>query len=117
MLKLIEFEIQDEPLWLKALRAQCEKKSQNKVAKELGYSTAVINQVLKNKYQGNVKKLSSVVCSLYLGKTVICPVMGEIPAHQCTSYQQETFSATNPMRVQRYRACRSGCENSQLGDE
>ena len=116
MLKLIELEIQEEPLWLKELRAQCEKKSQNKVAKELGYSTAVINQVLKKKYQGNVKKLSSIVCSLYIGKTVICPVMGEIPSHQCTSYQQETFSATNPLRVKRYQACRSSCNNSKLGE-
>lgn len=103
-----------EPLWLKELRNQCNKKPQNKIAKEMGYSPAVINQVLAGKYKGSLDKVSKMVCSLYLGETVICPVMGELPTHLCKKYQQETFSATNPIRVRRYRACRSGCTNSEI---
>lgn len=108
--------IHDEPLWLKELRSQCQKKPQSTIAKEMGYSPAVINQVLAGKYKGSLDKVSKMVCSLYLDETVICPVMGELAAHRCQQYQQETFSATNPIRVRRYRACRSGCINSELKD-
>jgi len=104
----------NEPLWLKELRDQCSRQPQSKVAKEMGYSPAVINQVLAGKYRGSLEKVSSMVCSLYLGETVICPVMGELPTHRCKQYQQETFSATNPLRVRRYRACRAGCHNSEI---
>ena len=107
-------EVIDQPRWLIELRKQCQEKTQVKVGKTLAYSSTTINQVLKGKYKGDLDKFAKKVCSVYLGETVICPVMGEIPTHECAKYQQETFSATNPIRVRRYRACRSGCVNSEI---
>jgi DNA-binding transcriptional regulator YdaS (Cro superfamily) len=104
----------ETPRWLSELRRQCAIKPQSKVAKELGYSSAVVSQVLAGKYKGNIQRVSETICSVYLGETVICPVMGELEKHRCRRFQQETFSAVNPLRVRRYRACRSGCINSEL---
>lgn len=104
----------ETPRWLVELQQQCNGKSQTKVAKELGYSPAVINQVLKGTYKGNLSNVAETICSVYLGETVICPVMGELEKHRCKQFQKETFSATNPVRIRRYRACRSGCINSEV---
>ncbi len=104
----------DAPRWLMELQRQCKTKPQTKVARELGYSAAVINQVLKGAYKGNLKNVADAVCSVYLGETVICPVMGELEKHRCKQFQKDTFSATNPIRIRRYRACRSGCINSDI---
>jgi len=102
------------PRWLSELRIQCKKKPQTKVAQELSYSPAVINQVLAGKYKGNLERVAETVCSVYLGETVICPVMGELEKHRCRQFQKETFSATNPIRIRRFRACRTGCINSDI---
>lgn len=104
----------DTPRWLVELKAQCNSKSQNKVAEELGYSPAVVSQVLKGVYKGDVQGVAEMVCSVYLGKVVICPVMGELEKHRCKQFQKEPFSATNQTRVRRYRACRTGCINSEI---
>lgn len=104
----------EEPRWLVELRNQCNRRPQRKVAKELGYSSSVVSQVLKGKYAGNLNNVAEMVCSVYLGQTVICPVMGELEVHRCKQYQKETFSATNRQRVRRYRACRTGCVNSDI---
>lgn len=102
------------PRWLSELRVQVASKTQAKVAAELGYSPAVINQVLASKYKGNLPRFAETVRSVYLGETVFCPVMGELEKHRCRQYQKEPFSATNPVRVRRYRACRAGCINSEI---
>jgi len=104
----------ETPRWLLELRNQCRKKPQTKVAAELGYSPATVNQVLAGKYKGSLARVAETVCSVYLGETVICPVMGELEKHRCRQFQKEPFAATNPVRVRRYRACRMGCPNSQL---
>lgn len=106
----------DTPRWLNELHRQCNAKSQTSVAKQLGYSVAVINQVLSGKYKGNLSRVAETVCSVFLGETVICPVMGELEKHRCRQFQKEPFAATNPTRIRRYRACRSGCTNSEIKD-
>lgn len=110
------------PDWLAVLRQQCQATSQTAVAQRLrqadGYpSAAVINQALKGKYAGNIDRLRALVEGVYLGKTVVCPVVGEIARSDCEAHQRAPFAATNPLRVRLYRACRSGCPHSKLPRE
>lgn len=100
--------------WLVELRKQCQRTSQKRVSKVLGYSSGTISQVLKNKYPGNMEKFELAVRGAYMGITVDCPIYGEIESNRCLSYQRQPWASTNPNRVKLYKACRSGCPHSQL---
>ncbi|MFP4131293.1 MAG: helix-turn-helix domain-containing protein [Thiohalospira sp.] len=109
---------QTEPDWVAALRAECERVgSQARVGRSLGYSPSVINQILKGTYRGNVDRVREAVEGAYLGATVDCPILGDLPRDACLRHQQRPFAATNPARVQLYYACRSGCPHSHLPEE
>jgi hypothetical protein len=103
--------IKEESKWLQELRWRCEKSSQQKIGKELGYSAAVINQVLKGTYKGDVEKVEIKIRGAYLGETVGCPVIGELEKNICIENQQREFSPTNSTRVKLYRACQT-CPHS-----
>lgn len=104
--------------WIQVLAAACERhKSQKKVAELIGYSPAVVNQVLKGAYKGDIGAVEQAVKGAFMALTVDCPVCGELPAQRCLEYQRLPFAATNPQRVQLYRACRSGCPNSRRDDK
>lgn len=100
--------------WLDALRAACARSSQRKVAEQLGVSPAMVNQVLKGAYSGDLDRMRRLVEGRYLNQTVHCPVLGEIPLDKCQWHQEREFGTGNPQRVQLYRACRSGCPHSKL---
>lgn len=104
----------NEPVWITTLREQSRAQTQARVAQEIGYSAAVVNQVLQGKYKGDVSRVERAVRGAYMGETVFCPVLGEIPANRCMEIQRQPFASTNPQRVRLYRACRAGCENSQI---
>ena len=82
--------------WIDALKAECAKSSQAKVAKELGYSAATISLVLKGKYAGDLKTVER--------------------KFKCVSYRRMKFSAVNPQRIALYKACRNGCPHFKTGD-
>ena len=103
------------PDWIEELARQCEATSQKKVAKALGVSAAMVNQTLKGTYPGDLKALESRVRGAYLAGVVECPVLGELSSKDCQDWQRKPFAATNPLRVQMYRACRDGCPHSSLG--
>jgi len=107
----------DEPVWLATLREQCRAKTQGKVAEQIGYSPAVVNQVLQGKYPGDLKRVEKAVRGAFMGETCNCPVLGEIPVNLCLETQKKPFASTNPQRVRLYRACRAGCVNSQIGEK
>lgn len=104
----------NQPLWIKELRKQVELHGQKKVALEIGYSHALVSQVINGKYSGDLNSVERAVRGAYLGDTVNCPVMGELESNRCMQFQKEPFTATNPVRVKRFRACRSGCIYSSL---
>lgn len=106
----------DVPDWIAALDAACRRESQKRVAERIGYSAAVVNQVLKGTYKGDLGAVEQAVRGALLHATVDCPVCGELPANKCLEYQRLPFAATNPQRVQLYRACRSGCPHSRRED-
>ena len=103
-----------EPTWLTVLRSECRARTQAAVAEEIGYSPAVVNQVLQGKYKGDLVRVERAVRGAFMGETCHCPVMGEIPVNQCLTIQKQPFASTNPQRVRLYRACRAGCVNSQI---
>lgn len=100
----------NEPEWVRVLAGRCDElESQSKAAHEIGYSAGAVNQVLRNKYRGNLGKVESAVREFLMGDTVLCPVLGEILVSECRENQQRSFSSANALRVQLYRAC-SNCE-------
>ena len=103
--------------WLAALRAECAVSTQARVAARIGYSAAVVNQVLKGTYKGDVNRVREAVEGGLLGAAVECPVLGELARHRCLENQRRAFGATNPVRVELYRACRSGCPHSRVGGD
>ncbi|PSU49453.1 transcriptional regulator [Photobacterium frigidiphilum] len=101
--------------WIEALKTECEQHGQAEISRRIGYSKAVISQVLNGKYSnGNIERVRERVEGALLGKTVDCPMLGDITLDVCQSHQNRKFSVTNPMRVQMYRSCRSGCPHSSL---
>lgn len=104
----------DSLRWLEVLNQQCALKSQKKVGEEIGYSSAVVNQILQGKYRGDIAAVEQAVRGAYLGETVFCPVLGEISINLCKQHQRAIYAATNPTRIKLFRACRAGCANSKL---
>jgi len=94
-------------VWIEALRRACAVSSQAQVATQIGMSPAVVNQVLKGTYNGNLNNVQSRVEGALMGITVDCPLIGEIPLNRCIENQTRPFAATNPMRVRLHRACKS----------
>ena len=80
---------------------------QSAVARSLGYSAAVVNQVIHGKYRGRIENVLSRVSEVYGTGTVDCPVMGKITLRRCAAERKKPFAATSPQRVRLYQACKS----------
>lgn len=96
--------------WIASLRQACEASSQSAVATRIGMSPAVVNQVLKGTYLGNLSNVQKRVEGVLMGVSIDCPIIGEIPLNICVDNQSRPFAATNPMRVRLHRACKA-CPN------
>lgn len=105
--------------WMGVLAEECRRDSQSKVAKRLGVSPALVNQVLKGLYRGDMNRIQARVEGAYMHHTVDCPVLEEIPLDQCINHQERPrrFATANPLFTRLYRACRSGCPYSTLKQE
>lgn len=99
--------------WKKVLTEQAREHGQEAIGKELGVSKTVISQLINNKYPGDLERMQKLVEGAYLNRTVMCPILGEIPLHQCDKHQGNT-STSNPIKLRLYRVCRSGCPHSEL---
>lgn len=107
----------DAPEWVRILAARCDETSQKKAAEEIRYSSAVVNQVLKNCYTGDIVSVEQAVRGAFLNASVPCPVLGTLTLNVCLQHQRAKFHATNSTRVRLYRACRRGCPHSKMGGE
>ena len=103
--------------WLRSLETACSQSSQNRVAKRVGGSAAMISQALKGKFPGDLTNLRKRVEGELMGASVDCPVLGRISVRECLDCQRQPFAATNAQRVRLYRACRSGCPNSSIEED
>jgi hypothetical protein len=105
------------PDWVEALAEEADRSNQAKAARRISYSSSVVSTILKNAYSGDLKAVEQAVRDGLMRGTVDCPVKGEISGTECRSHQLAPFAATSSRRVQLYRACRSGCPHSRLGEE
>lgn len=103
-----------EASWITALRAACDSSSQTTVATRIGYSSPVVNAVLRNKYKGDLSRVQRAVEGALMGAQVACPVLGEIPRNRCVEYQRGGESS-HPMRVLLARTCPTCPNNLSAG--
>lgn len=95
------------PDWVVRLAEECAASSQNKVAVRLGRSAALVSQVLKNKYSGDLAAVEELVRGVFMAATIECPALGRIPSNECQKWRAKArrYSPANMMRVNMYRAC------------
>lgn len=103
------------PDWIAALAAECDRTSQNTVARRLGYSAAALSQVINGRYNADSTALEQVVRGALMALTVTCPVVGDLAADACLAHQRAAWSPHNPQRIAFFRACRAGCPHSRIG--
>jgi hypothetical protein len=100
--------------WIEILRAACAGATQSAVGQRIGYSAAVVNQVLKGTYKGDLNRVQKAAEGALMGSTVDCPVVGDMPRQRCIEHQRSPLRTTNPMALQLHHACRNGCPNSLI---
>lgn len=95
------------PEWVGDLARECEATSQNKVAAEMGYSAALISQLLRAKYPGDLNAVREIFVSVYQQELINCPTLGDIPAQDCRGWREKAkaFVNTSNFRSRMYRAC------------
>lgn len=81
--------------------------SQAKVASDLGISAATVNNLLKDRYPGDVQGMAARIRGQYMAETVGCPVMGTLTRRQCLDNQARPLAFTNPIRVSLHSACKT----------
>lgn len=108
----------DMPDWVEALALECTRSSQNKVAARLDRSSALVSQVLRNKYKAELSSIEEVVRGVLLNATVECPSLGRLPSHQCQEWRAKgrEFVAGNPLRLRMYRACLNCARNRKVAE-
>jgi hypothetical protein len=88
--------------------------TQTKVAAELGVSSPVVSQLLKDSYLGDVATLASRIRGKYMAETVQCPVMGTLGRNHCLDYQARPLAFTNPQRAALHQACKTCLNRKEL---
>ncbi|WP_304308092.1 hypothetical protein [Pseudacidovorax intermedius] len=86
--------------------------SQVAAAKRLGVSVSAVNQLLRNRYQGDVAGMAERVRGEFMRELVRCPVMGDLGRQHCLEYQGRPLVMSSPVRVALHRACPT-CPNKR----
>lgn len=107
------------PDWVEALAKACTQSSQNKVAARLGRSAALVSNVLRRRYPGDMAAVEELVRGHLLAETVNCPSLGVLPLHECHAWRAKArdFQNTNSLRVRMWRACQMCPRNAKGGDD
>ncbi|WP_010142194.1 hypothetical protein [Oceanicola sp. S124] len=108
----------DLPDWVMTLARECANTSQNKVARQLGYSATVVSLVLRRKYPGDLKAVETAVRGAYEDLSITCPALGEVSPQVCQEWRTKArkFSTENSQRVRMFRAC-NGCQIHKGGKD
>lgn len=95
------------PAWIEELARVCAESSQARVAKEIGRSGALVSQVLRARYPGDLDAVEDLVRGRYMNGTVDCPVQGQLATHLCRRWRDRSknFSGHNAEWVRMHRAC------------
>ena len=97
----------DLPDWVETLAIECDRTSQNRVAKRMQRSASAISQVLNRKYNADLTQMEGRVRGVFQEQTVACPSLGAMPTQVCQDWRVKgrTFLLGDPQRVRMYRAC------------
>ena len=95
----------DAPDWIVVLADECDRASMRAVAMRIGYGPSVVTESLRRKYAGRLDRVEAAVRGAFMGATVDCPVLGELPRDRCLVIQKRPFGSTNPHRVMLAKAC------------
>lgn len=87
-------------------------RAQKLVAERIGYSNAVVHEVLRNRYRGDHVKVALRVAQCLASESADCPVLGRIAHVECHAHQARKDPGSTPLKVQLFRACRGGCPHS-----
>jgi len=105
------------PDWVMVLAKACDLTSQRAVADRIKRSGALVNQVLKNTYPGDLTSVEKRVKATLMADTVICPGIGsEIALEICLEHQDHARARNraSAFRAQMSLACRQ-CSHSRIG--
>jgi hypothetical protein len=92
------------PDWIEALAVECGLTSQARVASALGRSGAMVSQVLRKKYLGNLSAVEERFRGVFLDSRLNCPALRD-------------FTPTNSQRALMYRACARCPRNQKAAEE
>ncbi len=106
------------PEWVEAMAYECAKSSQNRVAAQLGRSAALVSQVLRRKYTGDLLAVEDLFNGVFRGDRVQCPALGLLPLNECRDWRVKArkFVNVNTLRVQMYRACGQCPKNHKVSE-
>jgi hypothetical protein len=115
----------EAPDWVVALAGLVDQIKQTPAGRTIGYSPAVVNQVLGNRYAGDMAMVELKVRGALLNLTVDCPVLGEIGADLCLKHQARPLITSNAERIRLWQGCNGAggvvCPHSfkskQLGEK
>jgi len=107
------------PDWVRAMAAECDATSQNKVATRMNRSASLVSSVIRNKYPGDMEAVEEVFRGAFMKKTLDCPALGTLPANECRDWRVKarTFVNVNSQRVMMFRACNRCPRNGKGGVE
>ncbi|MEQ1890610.1 MAG: transcriptional regulator [Alphaproteobacteria bacterium] len=106
------------PAWVLALAQAIDAeggampRAQKLTAERIGYSNAVVHEVLRNRYRGDHAKVAARVAQCLATDSADCPVLGRISHAECHAHQARKSPGSTPLKVRLYRACRVGCPHS-----
>lgn len=94
------------PAWVKRLAEYSDKHTQAAAARKIGRSASLVNQVLKARYEGNMRAVQTRVEAALNEKVTMCPILGPIDGAECLKNQAAPYSPANHIAVALFRQCR-----------
>ncbi|MEO0861110.1 MAG: hypothetical protein AAFY65_10870 [Pseudomonadota bacterium] len=95
------------PDWVRALALGCDQSSQAKMANQIGVSTSVISQTLRQTYPGSYGNVEEAVRGALMNVTVSCPRLGSLSLNDCRKWRKraDKYDARNTLSARMFRAC------------
>lgn len=104
------------PDFIIRLATFCDENTQTAAAKKIDYSSAVVSQLLRNKYGGNMEKVETKVTNIFRNKFAECPLLGRIPIDICLAHARKPYTPLNPILIAQFKACRQCPNNLTKGE-
>jgi hypothetical protein len=96
------------PDWVLALAEAADASSQNKVATQIGRSSAAISNVIGNKYPADTAPIEAVVRATLMAENINCPEVGPMPLAQCHEWRARCANDFQPLSSV-HRTMRKAC--------